>query len=642
MKIKKIYIALSFVAIVFSLASCSDALNVAPDGRISLDQIFSDNDKVSAYLNTCYSNLPFGGIRYFFVTRGPVTWSDDAWDGDDIDVNWASASRLYNGDVSAASSKTDPRNVILDQGGDREYDFWNRYWSSIRSCTLFLNRIGTATVKNESDRKRWAGEAHALRAFYYSELLKWFGCSLPIETKTFDLSSFDFSKTKKSSYHDVVEFITQDCDSALNTTDIPWRIISGNSTQGEGGRVTKALAEAIKSRMTVFAASDLYNGGNNYWDEAYKVNLAARNSLKANGYELYHAVNVPSVYSSKDAYLPNKYAALYSEYFTNQDMQYTFDPIDKETIYQSRDGQGGLWNIDGLAQDGYKVGTCPSQELVDAFETTDGQPILNLQSPYKDEKHIQPNYNTSNTTYDPANPYANRDPRFYADIYYNGSKRKCWWAYDEVQGCIENYPGTKGNRVRTIATWNGEPMTGIDQTKRYATRTGYYIRKFLHPFCGDDYSVGAPCFKYYRLAEVTLNFAEAAAMTGAHDAEAIAAVNEIRDRVGMPPLPSNIGHEELIRRIKNERRVEFAMEGNRYFDVRRWTKPTGDLSATDKWVGAMDITRNADGTFTYNRRPVRAAERKCYTNKFLKVPLDASEANVMHSLTGEVWQNPGW
>ena len=91
-----------------------------------------------------------------------------------------------------------------------------------------------------------------------------------------------------------------------------------------------------------------------------------------------------------------------------------------------------------------------------------------------------------------------------------------------------------------------------------------------------------------------------------------------------------------------ERRVELAMEENRYFDLRRWSKPADDLSKTDRWVTAMEITRNADGSFTYARRPVRATERKNYTNKFLWVPIPLNEANRLRSITGADWQNAGW
>lgn len=607
---------------------------MAPDGKLTIDEIFADNDKVGAFLNSCYTNMPAKGTRYFFWSRGPVVWSDEAWDTDAEAEPWIMAGRMYNGDASANNHPV--TNISADAGNG---NYYARYWNAIRNCSVFISRIDKATVSSEADRKRWKAEAHLLRAYYYSELLKWFGPSLAIEKVPYNFTD-DFSKLKKESYYDVAKFIMSDCDVALATAELPWRI----TTDSEAGRVNKAMAEAIKSKMILFAASPLNNAGNDYWQEAYTVNKTSLANLKANGYELYNKVNFPQTFLSDVAFLgPNKnvQTALYNEYFCTN-MAYSSNPVDKETIYQSREGQGNIWNIDGIgAQDGYKSGTCPSQELVDAYETTDGQPVLNLATPYLDEQHLQPNYNTANTLYKRNDPYANRDPRFYASIYYNGSKRKCFWSFPEVPQSFENYPAKPGNRTRIIATYVGEPQTGIHATIRKATRTGYFERKFLHPNAGGDNPVGGANAKLFRLGEVILNFAEAAAQAGKLD-EATAAVNEIRTRAGMPNLPSSLTKDELILRIRNERRVELAMEENRYFDIRRWSSPTGDLSKTDRWVTAMAITRQPDGTFTYARRTVRANERKNYTNKFLWVPIPLNEANALQASTGVNWQNPGW
>lgn len=634
MKIMKYkYILFVLLVSALTLNSCDDVLDVAPDGKISMNDIFADNDKVGAFLNSCYNNIPAKGTRYFFWSRGPVVWSDEAWDTDAEAEPWIMSGRMYNGDASPANHPI--VNISADAGNG---DYWARYWSAIRNTTVFINRIDDATVNNESDRKRWKAEAHLLRAYYYSELLKWYGATLPIQRESFDYSA-DFSTVTKESYYDIVKFIIEDCDAALATDELPWRI----TTNGEAGRVTKALAEAIKSKMILFAASPLNNDGQDHWQEAYQINKTSLANLKANGYELYDKVNFPQTYLSDEAYLgPNKnvHTALYNEYFTRS-MEYSGNPVDRETIYQSIHGQGNIWNIDGIgAQDGYKSGTCPSQELVDAYETIDGKPVLSLENPYQDEKHLQPNYNPDNTLYDPNNPYENRDPRFYASIYYNGSKRKALWNFSEVPESHENYPAPIGNRTRIISTYVGEPQTGIHPTTRKATRTGYFERKFLHPNSGNDNPVGGANWKLFRLGEVILNFAEAAAESG-NLAEATAAVNEIRSRAGMPDLPA-LPQDELIRRIRNERRVELALEENRYFDVRRWSSPDGDISKTDQWITAMEITREQDGTFTYNRRTVRDTERKNYTNKFLWVPIPLSEANRLMSITNENWQNKGW
>ena len=631
MKLKYILI----ISWIFLISSCADVLNVAPDGKTTLDEIFSNSEDAAAYLNSCYNYVPTKGVRYFFWSRGPVEWSDEAWDTDAEAESWIMSGRMYNGDASASNH---PITNISDEAGNGNY--WSRYWTGIRKCSYFLSRIDNVpenpTSSGES-HARWRAEAHLLRAYYYSELLKWFGAQLPIEREPYSLTA-DFSTLEKASYYEVVKFIIEDCDAALAITDLPWR-----ST--EPFRVTKALAEAIKSRMILFAASPLNNGGQNYWDEAYQINKTSLANLRSHGYELYTKLNNSSTYQSDVSYFGtdnNRYAAIYNEFFTNHADLFTPNPIDKETIYVWREGQGNIWNIDGIgAQDGYKSGTCPSQELVDSYETIDGQPVLDLANPYLDEKHLQPNYNKNNVLYDPQNPYANRDPRFYASIYYNGSKRKAFWGFGEVPESVENYPAPAGNRTRIIATWNGEPQTGIHRTRRAGTRTGYYERKFLHPNSGGDNPISGINFKLFRLGEVILNFAEAAVESG-HLEEATAAVNEIRARVGMPSIPDNLSKDELRLRVRQERRVELAMEEDRYFSVRRWCQPDGDLSKTDKWITAMEITRNTDGTYSYQRRLVRETERACYTNKFLWVPVPQAEADRLRAITGKNWQNPGW
>lgn len=620
---------------IFLISSCADVLDVAPDGKTTLDDVFSNSEDAAAYLNSCYTYVPTKGVRYFFWSRGPVEWSDEAWDTDAEAEPWIMSGRMYNGDASASNH---PITNISDEAGNGNY--WDRYWAGIRKCSYFLQRIDkvpiTSTGPGES-HNRWKAEAHLLRAYYYSELLKWFGAQLPIQREPYSLDT-DFSTLEKASYYEVAKFIIEDCDAALAIPDLPWR-----ST--EPYRVTKALAEALKSRMILFAASPLNNDGQNYWDEAYQINKTSLANLRNHGYELYNKLHNSGTYQSDFSYFGsdnNMYAAIYNEFFTNHTDLFALNPIDKETIYVWKEGQGNIWDIDGIgAQDGYKSGTCPSQELIDSYETIDGQPILDLANPYLDEKHLQPNYNKNNALYDPQNPYANRDPRFYASIYYNGSKRKAFWGFAEVPESIENYPAPAGNRTRIVATWDGEPQTGIHRTKRSATRTGYYERKFLHPNSGNDNPIAGINFKLFRLGEVILNFAEAAVEAGYLD-EAAAAVNEIRARVGMPPLPANLSKDELRLRVRHERRIELAMEEDRYFSVRRWCQPNGDLSKTDKWITAMEITRNADGTYSYKRRPVRDTERACYTNKFLWVPVPQGEADRLRAITGINWQNPGW
>lgn len=190
------------------LFSCSDVLDQAPDGKISLADVFNDDEKTAAYLNSCYLYIPAEGHTYFFWMRGPVDWSDEAWDTDAEAESWITSGLLYNGNVSAASHF----NTSWAENGNGNY--WVRMWTGIRKCTVFLDNIETAKVKDENNRSRWKAEAHLLRAYYYMFLLKFFGCPLPIERTAYSYTD-DFSTTERSSYYDVVKFIIEDCDAAL-------------------------------------------------------------------------------------------------------------------------------------------------------------------------------------------------------------------------------------------------------------------------------------------------------------------------------------------------------------------------------------------------------------------------------------------
>ena len=154
---------------------------------------------------------------------------------------------------------------------------------------------------------------------------------------------------------------------------------------------------------------------------------------------------------------------------------------------------------------------------------------------------------------------------------------------------------------------------------------------------GQDY----PTHKYYRLAEILLTFAETAAEAG-HFSEAKAAVDEVRARVNMPPLQGSLSQEDLILRIRNERRVELAYECQRYFDLRRWQKPDGNLEPLYKWATGMLIRKQSNGSFTYERVNTSSISRFGYETKDLLLPIPLSEASLLETMTGDKWQNRGW
>lgn len=606
MKLQRFLLIILPLALAFH--GCTDVLDMAPDGNMQMGDVLSDPDRVEALLNRCYENIPKKGYSYWFFESLVVAASDDGYTSDE--AQGVPSQFLYTDNNSAGHHWM--RDAHDGHGGFNT-GYWGRSWAQVRLCTQFIELIDEAAVNNEADRGRFKAEARVLRAFFYMELVKWFG-KVPIleETVPFDA---DFSTLTRSSVYDVAQFIIADCDAALAEPGLPWRIDNPNDAM----RVTKALALALKTKAMLFAASPLHNEGENHWEEAYTVAKDAVTKLKANGYELFTKTTLPGLFGEGAG------AAL--RQLVTQSADYSATPRDKETIFQVRDGSVFVWHIGYIGSNMpnlYKCGTSPTQELVDAFETIDGQPVLDLEKPYLDEKHLQPNYNRANTMYDPNNPYKNRDPRFYETVIHNGTTI----TFDHRPVKMEIFVG-------------GAHAHSFDITNRGSTRTGYYHQKMVTPTASGHNQFNNSLWKYYRLGETLLDLAEAAAEAG-YLAEARAAANEVRARSGMPPLPESLSQKELILRVRNERRVELAWEEQRYFDLRRWQKPTGDLSETCKWFTAMVITRNGDGSFNYKRENISVNPRGGWQNRDLLLPLPLNEAATLEAVTGEKWQNPGW
>lgn len=186
---------------------------------------------------------------------------------------------------------------------------------------------------------------------------------------------------------------------------------------------------------------------------------------------------------------------------------------------------------------------------------------------------------------------------------------------------------------------------GLSATDRRATHTGYYLRKYNNWRSGRDNDADGE-IRMFRLAEMYLNFAEAAYQsTGNPDAvinigngismSARDAVNAIRRRVNMPDLPAGLSKEEFEKRYRNERRVELAYEGHRYFDVRRWQI----MEDVERYVTGMRVTRVGDDSYTYERI---GFSRASFGEKLYLYPIPQGEINKMQSHTGINWQNPGW
>jgi len=602
MKKKLLYtcIAASFA---LSLGSCSDVMDVTPDGRLSLEEVFANPDYTAAYFSQAFDNLPHKMMNYYWFDNLPSALSDESWSCDDVEG--VGAINAYKGQGSARENLFE---TCYNENFECQY--WERYWKSIRTINVFLQNIPTAAVNSETDRSRMTAEAHVLRAYYYLQLIKWYG-ALPIIKVPFP-DDVDYSTVKKSSAVDCLKFVVEDCETAMLCEDLPWRIVNDR----EFRRLTRAMAAAIRSQAALYAASPLYNtGGENLWDYAYEKNKDSYQKLKANGYELY-----------TQQHHPEEYLNAYGEYFA-QNATGGANPIDRETIWLDIKDNWGMWWVWGLPiQSNYRAGCVPSQELVDAYDMLEtGKPVLDLKQPYLDETHLQPNY-TEGSGYNPARPYEGRDPRFYATIIYNGASIYV------------------GNTKSVVQTYNGGNCELRDNDRRY-TRTGYYLNKYRNWQAYSGLSGQDGKWKHYRMGEVYLNLAEAAIEAG-HIDEGLALINDIRHRAGFDPSVDVTAttQEEARLLLRHERQVEFAFEEHRFFDTRRWTRNEEDLE-NEKFCTGMRAKRSGL-KLTYERFIVgsdgSSPSKLSYKAKWHFLPIPIDDVSSLEDQTGDRWQNYGW
>jgi hypothetical protein len=383
----------------FLLFSCNDKLDLQTDGRITMDQVFSDYNRTRGYLNSCYGYCPAP-----YMDRASFT--DEAQDADDVTpgsryVNW------YGGSVTSITYPTYSSDASP----------WGSLYTGIRKCNVFLESIKTATVyATDEEKGQWTAQALTLRALYYLQLIKRYG-GVPIIDKPLEINH-DFSKDKRATFSEVVKFILADCDKALTypatQTGFAWNIYDN-----QFGIMSRAVAYAIKSQAVTYAASPLWSDGTYTWAMATEINKEALYQCMVNGgYKLFDVVPASNI-------AQNPYA-LY--FFTSSNDQRA---VDKETIYQRGDVMQ-VWRWAGMPTNPSmdRTGPCPTQDLVDSYEMANGEAPI---SGYSDASRLNPIVNPA-SGYNPNNPYEGRDPRFYASVYYNGASRFLDQAGDQTAG----------------------------------------------------------------------------------------------------------------------------------------------------------------------------------------------------------------
>ncbi|HEX8038062.1 MAG TPA: RagB/SusD family nutrient uptake outer membrane protein [Chryseosolibacter sp.] len=570
----------------FCVGSCNtDFLNPPAEDRFADAAVWQDPALVEAFVNEIYRGLNHG-IRELML--GSLA------DETHFIHNYGSAqvvqSNLTSADLGSFSR------------GDFDEFNWIQLYRRIRQVNLFKENIDKVPFTDETWRDRMKGEVSFLNAYFYHNLVRLYG-GVPLVTRTFKLED-DFL-IPRSSFDECVQYIVSEADAAA--------ALLPESYEGTDdiGRATKGAALALKARILLYAASDLFNDPS--WAAGYsKPELisstsGSRTAKWQAAKDAAKAVIDLGIYQLEDTDDPEKD---YINLFLKKDSK---EAIFSRFFIKSRGWEDGA--LPGLANgpNGYHNwgGNTPIQELVDDYEMSDGS-----------------KFDWSNPLHAAA-PYANRDPRFYASILYDQApwRPRPADAKDiDPEGkviirAVETAPGvwTPGLDTRDgpIEDWNGG-------------YSGYYLRKFIDPSVVHEYAAAggnqeAP-WHYFRYGEVLLNYAEACLGLGEED-EAKTYINIIRERAGMPDITST--GQQLIDDYQNERRIELAFEQHRYFDIRRW------MIAPQVMVNAHGIVIEDPfvGPVTYSQNKI---QDRAWNDKMYLLPITLDEINRNKNLV----QNP--
>ena len=355
---------------------------------------------------------------------------------------------------------------------------WADAYNGIRRCNIFMENIDRVQM-NEQERSVLIGEVEFLRAYYHATLLKFYG-GIPILTKHLDLNE---PIPARNTEEEVYDFIVKECDKAI--AKLPLKA-------AEVGRATKGAALALKAHIAYL---------NHKYDVAAK---AAKEIIDLGVYSLY----------------PD-YAGLFAKanenncevIFDHQFMDNGVDPFNTGSWIDQFFAPVDFGGWEALS---------PSQDLVDAYECTDGKSIA------------------ESALYDENKPFENRDPRLAASILWHGSK------FGPITFDASNMGD--GNH----------------------TRTGYTMRKCIDETNYGCNYWGALNYILFRYAETLLVYAESINELNGPTAEVYDAVNQVRARVNLPGLAEGLSKDQMREAIRHERRVEFPFEGIHLFETRSW------------------------------------------------------------------------
>ena len=636
---KKIIISISLViATMLCSTSCSDYLDIVPEGTPSMDNAFSNRINSFKFLHTCYSYLPSwdqGGSIGFLA--GDEHWLMPKGTGfidQRISLN---AWEIGRGE----QNNNDPYQNFWDGGNGG-----TNLWVAIRDCNIFLENINKPLDLQNYERTRWIAEVKFLKAYYHYYLFMLYGPIPIMDTNIAVDASQDEVRRYREPVDDVVAYISNLLDEAYK--DLPSKITDPGQ---EMGRITQPIAKAVKARLLLYAASDLWNGKFPYPDWKNK-------NFETPGYgkELVSQVYDPDKWeraltACKDALewaegeggcglMTTKESAILmgNQGLNLGELDVPVDGVTEEFkkhvylmryLVTSRYSDGNREMIWGLADDGGVVmaslpvhvvkvdggpwrsgysGYSPLLNSVERFYTKEGElpRIAANKGTFAEEDSWYESAGRSNADIIKLN--TNREPRFYA-----------WLSFDGDQYS----PRISGGKPLVLNLKKGEAQ-GWNRTEfaRDHCVTGYMSKKFIQPdlnwgtnWSNNEKSYPRPLF---RLAELYLSVAECLAALD-RPKEALTYLNVVRERAGIPDVTEEMLNDmPAMDWIRNERFVELWGEGLRYYDARRWMIAAGVRKG-------LNMEQVEEPTFEELNQPVIVNQDYKWENRMYLAPIFANE-----------------
>ncbi|WP_281635449.1 RagB/SusD family nutrient uptake outer membrane protein [Flavobacterium marginilacus] len=585
-------ITASFMALLVMESCSKDFLDVVPDNVATIDNAFKLKNEAEKYLFTCYSYLPKDGSVYHNI--GFLA-------GDEIWIPYKTSITSDAFEIARGNQRISNPFVNVWDGNYTGGGPSDRYkiFIGIRHCNIFLENLKDLTKVPDitnAERQRWIGEVEFLKAYFHFYLLRMYG-PIPLADKNIPIDApEDEINVRRQPVDTCVKFIVDLLDTAVEKLPNDNEIIPTT----EAGRITKTIALSVKAKVLLMAASPLFNGNSDFaglvnkdgtklFNPAYDANkwklasdaaLAAIESAEANAKKLYVFPQSPFVLTAGTMTQMSIRQAVCERW--NSEIIWA-NPNSKTAELQQL--CMAPLDVNHNHNDARKI-LSPPLKIAKMFYSKNGVPINEDKTlDFTDEKamrtatnaerfNIKEGFQTARINFD-------REPRFYADLCFDGG---VWYKYDSPSK-------TDDGTVWGLKGKFGDPAGATHSF--HTNETGYFIKKLVD-WNQVTYTTGGSSYKDYawpeiRLAELYLMYAEALNEVNGPSAAVYMYLDRIRTRAGLagvvqswadystnPSKPSTqLGLRDIIHQ---ERGIELAFEGQRFWDLRRWKKAAEDLN----------------------------------------------------------------